>query len=807
MSAPGQAGRRAGAAILLLAPMLACAGPGEVTLWRSGGNLLAVLTAALICVHGYQALLSVRRDALVFLSLAFGGIGLLHAAAVLATVANASPASLLCEQAAQLLAAAALLTYVWLPPASAPAPHLQRLGLAMTLSALALLTLSDWQAPSPWPLPWLTLLLHGLSLGLLWRQRGRLPRDSANTLLLAVLLAAIGTLSAVAGHPTAAALYQGAASLCLFRMVLRESLGRPLQLLETRQEREKVTLNASPDGIVWVDQRGIMQMANPAMAELSGYDLSELIGQNVAMLLPPAQRDEHARSMGGYFGHPRSRAMGQAALLLQRRDGSQRPIDISLGHWQDGETRHAIAYVRDLSERKAFEHSLHHHATHDDLTGLPNRRMFKLLLNQAVARASRNERRIGLLFLDLDHFKTINDSFGHAVGDALLIEAGVRIRAALRDGDVLARLGGDEFAVMLGDLSSVDEAVTLATKLLQVLKAVYPLQHQQVYSGASIGIAFLPDDAGDADTLLRYADMAMYQAKQSGRGAYACYSRELNTRAHEDMRIHTRLKEALAENRLQLYYQPQVDVASGALLGAEALLRWHDEQLGQVPPSRFVAVAEATGLILPLSDWVLQQACRQIAAWAADGTPLRVAVNFSAHQFSQPNLVEQVEAVLHSSGAPAALLDIEITETVAMTRPDLARAQIESLVALGCSVALDDFGTGYSSLTCLKDLPVSKLKIDRSFVQGLPADSNDCTIAQAIIGLARSFDLALVAEGVENEAQLNFLREQGCEMYQGWWYAKAMPAAELGALLQRGAGQGGGKGGGQSGGRFKALQA
>ncbi|WP_374361986.1 putative bifunctional diguanylate cyclase/phosphodiesterase [Pseudoduganella danionis] len=602
--------------------------------------------------------------------------------------------------------------------------------------------------------------------------------------LTPLLLAMLTAVALRRQHDVLAASLLATLAVLLLAVALRQLVVLPRRRLATQQRREQVTFDAAPDGIVRVDQNGIIRMVNPAMLKLSGYQREQLLGQNVAMLLPQALRARHATSMAGYFAQPRTRAMGEAALELLCADGGLRPVEISLGHWQEGSQRHAIAYIHDLSERHAFERSLQHRATHDDLTGLPNRRLFKALLQQAALRSGRQASRLSLLFLDLDHFKTINDNFGHAVGDTILIEAGSRIQSVLRSGDVLARLGGDEFAVLLGELGSPDDAMRVAGKLLDVLKVPYTLRHQQIYSGASIGIAFLPDDAGNVDTLLRYADMAMYQAKQNGRGHFACYSHELNARAHEDMLIHTRLKEALAQNRLQLHYQPQVDVHSGMLVGAEALLRWHDEQLGPVSPERFVAVAEATGLILPLSEWVLEQVCQQICLWQQAGTPLRVAVNFSAHQFNQPDLAQQVANVLQRSGAPAALLDIEITETVVMARPDQARKQIAALVALGCSVALDDFGTGYSSLTRLKDLPVSKLKIDRSFVQGLPSDSNDCTIAQAIIGLARSFNLKMVAEGVENAAQLAYLREQGCELYQGWWYARAMPAHALSELLQ-----------------------
>jgi diguanylate cyclase (GGDEF)-like protein len=396
-----------------------------------------------------------------------------------------------------------------------------------------------------------------------------------------------------------------------------------------------------------------------------------------------------------------------------------------------------------------------------------------------LARAGRNKLRVAVLLLDLDYFKTVNDSFGHATGDALLVQAGNRMCGVLRENDMLARLGGDEFAVLLTDLASVDEAIRVAAKLLAALQAAYQLQEQDVYSGGSLGLAFYPDDAQDGDTLLRYADMAMYQANQSGRGTYACYSQNMDWRVHEDMLLHTRLKEALAQDGLKLLYQPQVDVVSGVIVGAEALLRWHDPVLGDVSPSRFIPVAEATGLILPLSDWVLETACTQIAAWTAAGTPLRVAVNFSAQQFRLLDLPEKVRAVLERTGAQAQWLDIEITETVAMTQPEQAHKQLEALVALGCSVALDDFGTGYSSLSYLKSLPVSKLKIDKSFMDGIPDDANDATISRAIIALAHSLGLTLVAEGVETDAQLAFLREHACEAYQGWLFAKALEAGEL----------------------------
>jgi len=276
----------------------------------------------------------------------------------------------------------------------------------------------------------------------------------------------------------------------------------------------------------------------------------------------------------------------------------------------------------------------------------------------------------------------------------------------------------------------------------------------------------------------------MYQAKLAGRGSYACYSPQMDHRVHEDLQLHTRLKEAIGRSVIQLKYQPQVDVRSGLLVGVEALLRWQDPTLGDVSPRRFIPIAEATGLILPLSEWVLETACRQIAAWERAGTPIRIAVNFSPHQFRQPNLAEMVHAMLEKTGAQARWLEVEVTESTAMTNSEYARTQLQALVALGCSVSLDDFGTGYSSLAHLKSLPVSKLKIDKSFMDGIPHEDDDVTISRTIISLAHTLGLTLIAEGVENDAQLEFLRLYGCEAYQGWLFAEAMGADEVTRLLQ-----------------------
>lgn len=787
--------------------------PMTFVFWHSAVELFAVVVAMLVFVTGYRAILSARKGAVVLLGVAFFGVGLLdflHTMSYVgmpdALTVNSPHKSIFFWLAARMLAASALLVYALLPPVPSITKQRKRLALAMMLAVVGILAYVGLLWPDRLPalfvqgqgltplkisIEWLIIAVNLVTLVVLWRRRGELIHECVMALGFAAALSAVSELfftmlgvidkdgANVVGH-----LYKVAAYLYLFHATFNEALRRPLERMEVQHLREKVTLNAAPDGVLWVDNTGRILMANPAMEALTGYRANELVGQSVDIFLPAHLRARHAQSMRGYFTAPHPRAMGSMDLKLLRRDGQLLPVDISLGNWEDEGARHAIAYVRDLTERKKFEESLRHQATHDELTGLPNRWLFRLQLDQALARAGRSGLRVAVLFLDLDYFKTINDSFGHATGDALLVQVGTRMRSVLRENDALARLGGDEFAILLTDLTDVDEAVSVATKLLLSLQASYRLQDRDVYSGGSLGLAFYPDDARDSDTLLRYADMAMYQAKQAGRGAYACYSMEMDRRVHEDMRLHTGLKEAIAQGILQLHYQPQIDVESGAIVGAEALLRWHDSELGDVSPARFIPVAEATGLILPLSNWVLETACEQIAAWAQAGTPLRVAINVSAQQFRQRDLPDMVRAALARTGAQAEWLDIEITESVAMTQPEQAREQLHALVALGCRVALDDFGTGYSSLAYLKALPVSKLKIDKSFMDGIPDDAGDATISRAIIALAHSLGMTLVAEGVETDAQLAFLRQYGCEVYQGWLYAKAMAPGDLSELIR-----------------------
>lgn len=776
--------------------------------WHTAVETFAVVVAMLIFVTGYRAILSARNGAVVLLGVAFLGVGLfdfLHAMSYTGMpdviTPNSSQKSIFFWLAARMLAASALMAYALFPAIPDPTPPIRRLTVLLMVTAVGALGSVGLLWPNKVPalfiagqgltelkigIEYLIITVNMVTLAVLWRVRKEFSKECVVALAFTAALSAIsevfftrlGVLDKDAanmfGH-----LYKVSAYLYLFHATFNEALRRPVQRMRAQHLREQVMLNAAPTGALWLDPSGAILMANAAIENLTGYTRDELIGKNVEIFLPAHLRVDHTQSMQAYLTAQNDGAMGISDLKLLRRDGQMLPVDISLASFEHGASRHAIAYVSDLTERHKYEESLRYKATHDELTGLPNRWLFRMQLDEALAHARRADLRVAVFLLDLDYFKTVNDSFGHPAGDALLMQVGERIRSVLRDNDMLARLGGDEFGIFLTDISNVDDAVRLAAKLLAALQASFRLQDQDVYSGGSVGMAFCPDDAQDSDTLLRYADMAMYQAKHAGRGGYACYSQEMDRRAHDAMQFHTRLNEAITEGLLELHYQPQVDVRTGAIVGVEALLRWHDPVLGDVSPARFIPVAEATGLIVPLSDWVLETACKQISAWTQAGTPVCVAVNFSAQQFRQQNLHERVFAALDRANADASWLCIEITESIAMIHPGQARAHLTALVEMGCSVALDDFGTGYSSLAYLKTLPVSKLKIDKSFMDGIPHDASDVTISRAIIALAHSLGMTLVAEGVETEAQLDFLRQYNCEVYQGWLFGKAMRAEEL----------------------------
>jgi diguanylate cyclase (GGDEF)-like protein len=428
---------------------------------------------------------------------------------------------------------------------------------------------------------------------------------------------------------------------------------------------------------------------------------------------------------------------------------------------------------------------IEHLAYHDALTGLPNRPLFMDRLRIAMAQANRDRRKVAVLFFDLDRFKVINDSLGHSVGDELLRAVGGRIQDCVRDGDTLARLGGDEFTLLLPAVTQATDATRVAQKLIDTFKAPFQVDSRELFITSSIGISHYPDDAQDAETLLKNADTAMYGAKERGRDTFQLYTAAMNPQALERLALENSLRKALALNQFVLHYQPIIDAASGELHGTEALLRWHHPDTGLVRPKDFIEMAELTGIILSISPWLLRTACAQTKAWQARHPRLSVGVNLSARQFLQPRLVDEVRNALEVSGLAAEFLELEITEGLAMQNAEITNETLRALKELGVRISIDDFGTGYSSLGYLRRFAIDTLKIDQSFVRDIHVDPGDAAIVTTVIAMASSLGLRVVAEGVELEEQLSFLRAHRCELVQGYLFGAPVPPAEMSELLAR----------------------
>lgn len=436
-------------------------------------------------------------------------------------------------------------------------------------------------------------------------------------------------------------------------------------------------------------------------------------------------------------------------------------------------------------ERIRAEKAAEHQANYDRLTDLPNRTLFLDRLTLALVQAARHHKMLAVLFVDLDRFKTIVDTLGHATGDQLLRGVAGRLAACVDEGDTVARFGGDEFAILLPQISRADKAVKLAQKMLDTLKPAFQFTSQELHITTSIGIALYPYDGEDSDTLLKNADTALYRAKEQGRNNYQLYSPAMNARAFERLALENSLRRAMERQEFLLHYQPQIDLRTNKLIGMEVLVRWQHADLGVVYPSEFVALAEETGLIGPLGEWVLRTACAQNVAWLKAGLPsLRVAVNLSGRQFQQQNLVEMISRILRDTGMDPKRLELEITESTAMQNADYTNVMLREFKDMGIHIAMDDFGTGYSSLSYLKKFPIDTLKIDQSFVRDITHDANDAAIANTIIVLAHSLKLQVVAEGVETPEQEAFLRARDCDVAQGFLFSRPLPADQFEAYVR-----------------------
>ncbi|MGL6078248.1 putative bifunctional diguanylate cyclase/phosphodiesterase [Methyloversatilis discipulorum] len=451
--------------------------------------------------------------------------------------------------------------------------------------------------------------------------------------------------------------------------------------------------------------------------------------------------------------------------------------------------------TQDVTEREQAQRRIRFLAYHDSLTGLANRQMFREMLDHTLARSQRTGSRCALLYLDLDRLKRINDSYGHTLGDQILREVASRLTASIRSADlvahddslheeVVARLGGDEFTVLLTDLSRAEDAARVAARICAELGQPLQLAHVELVVTASIGIAIFPDNGADPETLLRHADMAMYAAKQRGRNTYEFFTEAMQQQAVERLSLEQDLARALESGQFSLHYQPQVDAGSGRIVSAEALLRWEHPERGMVSPVQFIPVAEETGLIVALGEWVVLTACRQMAEWRQAGLPVvPVAVNLSAHNFRSDSLLTSIAHALESTGLPSSYLHVELTESAVMQEPAAAMKTLGALKAIGLKLSIDDFGTGYSSLSTLKQFPIDLLKIDRSFVRDLPEDGSSASIVEAILALANALGLGVVAEGVETAAQRDFLCSRRCGLMQGYLFSKPLPAEGFARLL------------------------
>jgi len=550
--------------------------------------------------------------------------------------------------------------------------------------------------------------------------------------------------------------------------------------LREREARLQAILDNAADAIVTVDRDGTLISGNAATAALFGYPPEKLPGLRFERLLPPGE-DENAAQ----FLHRLARAgPGERELIGWNSKGGVFPLAISVSQVELPGESLFVCILRDLTEQQRSQQHIYRLAHHDTLTGLENRFSLNLRLEQLLAQARRTGQCLAVLFIDLDHFKKINDSYGHQTGDLLLVTAAGRMKELLRDVDAIARLGGDEFIIVMEGALTPAMVSAVAVRVVQSLAAPYLLDGKVAHSGASVGVALFPGDGDDGDTLLRHADTAMYAAKGAGRGNFQFFSPAMNAATHERLMLEERMWVALERNEFELYLQPQVALDSGRVVGAEGLLRWHHRELGMIEPSRFIPIAEESGLIHPLGEWVLRRAVELLAEWQQDGMgKLRLAVNLSARQCHGETLLPYLDRLLAQSRIDPALLELEITETAAMQDPERTRHLLRQLRERRIKVAIDDFGTGYSSLSYLKLFAIDRIKIDRGFVKDIETDPNDAVIVAATIALAHSLGLGVIAEGVETRAQQRFLRDKLGDEAQGYLFAHPMPAKQFRAFI------------------------
>ena len=692
-------------------------------------------------------------------------------------------------------------------------------------------------------------------------------------------------------------------------LLLRWQVGPMVSRLVRAEARVRAVVENVLDGLITIDEQGVIESANPASEKIFGYSVKEMLGRNITMLMPSTMHEQHRKGMKNYLtsGNPVLIGKGNVEVMGQRKNGVVFPLELSIsemqadgkrlfigilrdvtqtkqlskeshlaakvigstqegvvimdadrtiesinsaftritgydledvrgkklealhialrnpelfeqilrdirlnGQWQGsvsginksgnlyhiwasinaiedemGAVSHIVAMFSDITEKKLSEERIYHLAHYDALTDLPNRLSLNDRLQHAMAYAQRHERLVAVMFLDLDHFKNINDTLGHAVGDSLLQAVAKRLLGCVRECDTVGRLGGDEFTIILTDIKHVNDAMIVAQKILEHLSKPFVLQDRELFITASIGVTLYPLDNDSPLELIKNADTAMYRAKDQGRNNYQFYTSDMNLLALANLELQSGLHKALQRAEFELHYQPQVNIKTGEIVGVEALARWRHPEKGLISPALFIPVAEESGLIVPIGEWVLRTACEQNMIWQRAGIkPIRMAVNLSARQFQQKNLLQMITQVLNETGMQPEYLELELTEGLVMQNAQVTIRILHQLKEMGIRVSIDDFGTGYSSLSYLKRFPIDTLKIDQAFVRDITTDPDDAAIATAIIAMAHSLKFKVVAEGVETQDQLTFLCNKACDEMQGYFFSRPLPAEEIGLLLQ-----------------------
>jgi diguanylate cyclase (GGDEF)-like protein/PAS domain S-box-containing protein len=537
----------------------------------------------------------------------------------------------------------------------------------------------------------------------------------------------------------------------------------------------------SPFSMAVLDETGRFREVNDGTVHMLGYEKNELLGQ---LFLPVIEADNRIAT-AERFEAALQGDVQQISLMMKHKSGIPLDVQMTLTPYAAANgAKGVVLFSQDMSDRKRSSERIRYMAYYDDMTGLPNRRLYMMHVTEALSRPRTAERRVAVLYLDLDRFKLVNDSFGRDFGDMLLLQVAERLTRDLEEHDVAARMEGDEFAILYESVASDEAALERARKLLSLLEEPFELQGHPFHMSASIGIATNGDGAADPNVVVKKADIALGTVKDNGRNACLLYTGELDNSSLEKLTMQHEMRQALAHGEFILYYQPQYRIETGEVVGLEALVRWLHPERGMIPPGKFISIAEESGLIVQLGDWVLAEACRQNKEWQNLGLPpVPVSVNLSIRQFLQQNLTDKVASVLEETGLAPQYLDLEITESMTMD-VQYASAQLIELSKLGVGISVDDFGTGYSSFHYLKNFPINRLKIDRSFVRDIQQDPNDAAIVAAIIAMAHNMNLQVIAEGVETEEQLFFLRKHRCDEMQGYYRSPPVPSPEIEGLLR-----------------------